>query len=90
MLLRRELLTDYDAVRAVHQVAFDAGAEGVVVEAALMDQLRRDGAVIPGLSVVAEVDGEVVGHVLCSRGTLGAAPSAGLGPIGVKPGMQGR
>lgn len=90
MLLRRELLTDHDAVRAVHQVAFDAGAEGVVVEAVLMDQLRRDGAVIPGLSLVAELDGEVVGHVLCSRGTLAGVPSAGLGPIGVLPGMQGR
>ncbi len=90
MLLRRELPADHDAVRAVHAVAFQASAEGVVVEAVLMDQLRADDAVIAALSLVAELDGEIVGHVLCSRGTVGGVPCAGLGPIGVRPGMQGR
>lgn len=90
MLLRRELPTDDDAVRAVHRLAFQASTEGVVVEAVLIDQLRADGAVIPELSLVAELAGEVVGHVMCSRGSVGDTPCAGLGPIGVSPGMQGR
>ncbi len=90
MLLRREMPADHDAVRVVHRLAFEAGAEGVVVEAALMDQLRADGAVIEELSIVAELDGEVVGHVLCSRGAVGDHPAVGLGPIGVSPGRQGR
>lgn len=90
MLLRRELPTDRAAVRAVHRLAFQAGAEGVVVEAVLMDQLHADGDVIPELSLVAERSGEIVGHVLCSRGSVGGRPCAGLGPIGVSPGMQGR
>jgi putative acetyltransferase len=90
MLLRRELPTDVVAVRAVHAVAFQASAEGVVVEAVLMDQLRADGAVIEELSLVAVLDGEIVGHVLCSRGSVGGVACAGLGPIGVSPGMQGR
>ena len=42
------------------------------------------------LRLIMELDGEIVGHVLCSRGSVGGVPCAGLGPIGVSPGMQGR
>jgi len=62
------------------------------VEAGLLDQLREDEGWIDGLSLVAEVDGEVVGHVVCTRGTVGAdrRPALGLGPIGVRPDRQGQ
>ena len=40
---------------------------------------------------MADVDGEVVGHVVCTRGLLLPATAAlGLGPIGVRPDLQGR
>ena len=40
---------------------------------------------------MAVVDGEVVGHVCCSRGRLdGVVPALGLGPLGVLPSFQRR
>jgi putative acetyltransferase len=40
--------------------------------------------------MVAEIDGEVVGHVLCSRGRVEPdhSPALGLGPLGVLPDHQ--
>jgi putative acetyltransferase len=34
--------------------------------------------------------GEVAGHVVCTRGHIGATPALGLGPISVRPDHQGR
>ena len=92
MIVRRERPGDVATARAVQAAAFPT-AEGAEepVEAGLLDQLREDEGWIEALSLVAEVDGEVVGHVVCTRGTVGAdrRPALGLGPIGVRPDHQG-
>ena len=93
MIVRRERPGDIAATRAVQAAAFPTpdGADEPV-EAGLLDQLREDDGWVDGLSLVAEVDGEVVGHVVCTRGTVGAdrRPALGLGPIGVRPDRQGQ
>lgn len=93
MIVRRERPGDVAASRAVQAAAFPTpdGAEEPV-EAGLLDALRHDDGWIDDLSLVAEVDGEVVGHVVCTRATVGAdrRPALGLGPIGVRPDHQGR
>lgn len=58
------------------------------VEARLLDALRACDGWLDRYSLVAEADGEVVGHVVCTRGHVGTAPVLGLGPIGVRPGLQ--
>ena len=93
MLIRRETGGDQTAVAHVHTRAFrsdDGPAEPV--EVGLVDRLRRSGAWLPRLSLVAVVAGEVVGHVVCTRATIGPqrAPGLGLGPLGVDPAHQGR
>ncbi len=90
MILRRELPSDRVAVDEVHRRAFARPGEDVAPEAVLVDGLRADGDVVPGLAVVAEAGGDVVGHVVCSRATLGGRPSLGLGPLGVLPEHQRR
>jgi putative acetyltransferase len=46
---------------------------------------------VSALSLVAEAaSGSVVGHVVCTEGRLGDTPALGLGPIGVRPGEQGK
>jgi putative acetyltransferase len=90
VILRRELPSDRSAVHEVHAGAFARPGEDVAAEAVLVDGLRDDGDVVPGLSIVAEQDGAVVGHVVCSRARLGERPSLGLGPLGVLPGHQRR
>lgn len=88
MLLRRERPGDQSVVRAVHNAAFGGGADAV--EAQLVDDLRADGDIIAALSIVAVVDGDVVGHVICSRASIADRPSIGLGPLGVIPACQRR
>jgi putative acetyltransferase len=79
---------DQSSVRTVHRAAFGDGADAA--EAQLVDNLRADRDVIPALSLVAVVDGAVVGHVVCSRASIDNQPSIGLGPLGVLPAHQRR
>lgn len=89
MLVRRELAGDEAAIRAVTAAAFARPGEDVPVEAPLVDWLRASAAWIPELSLVAvDPDGDVAGHVLCTRGTVAAAPVLALGPLSVRPDRQ--
>ncbi|MFF3485073.1 GNAT family N-acetyltransferase [Streptomyces sp. NPDC002701] len=93
MLTRRETPADVPAARAVIAAAF-AGPDTPdrdPVEATLLDALRTCDGWLPELSfVAADEKGEVAGHVVCTRGHLDGAPVLGLGPIGVRPGLQRR
>jgi len=77
------------AVRAVVEAAFVG--EPVVGE--LVDALRRSPDWVPGLSFVAEVHGEIVGHILFTRSLLDASRRLVdvlvLSPVSVTPGHQG-
>lgn len=63
MEIRDERSEDQDAIRRVHLDAF-AGD----VEARLVDLLRERGKAV--MSLVAEDDGEVIGHILFSPVTI--------------------
>ncbi|MFC3451157.1 GNAT family N-acetyltransferase [Amycolatopsis speibonae] len=86
MLLRQENPADIEPIHAVHLAAF-AKHSVPVVEAKLVDELRAEGDLIGALSIVAERDGKVVGHVCCSPSRLGSdeKSTVGLGPLGVLP-----
>jgi putative acetyltransferase len=90
LVLRPVVPADHEFVAALT----DAGPFGAVgepsMERRLLDLLRAGGDLIEELTLVAEVDGAVVGHVACSRGTLDGAPAVGLGPISVTPELQRR
>jgi putative acetyltransferase len=89
MLVRRELAGDKAAIRAVTAAAFAGPGEDAPVEASLVDWLRASPAWIPELSLVAQdPDGDIAGHVLCTRGTVGPAAVLGLGPLSVRPDRQ--
>jgi putative acetyltransferase len=83
--IRPEVPADRDAVRLVEERAF-----GRPFEADAVDALREHGKVV--LSLVAEVDSRVVGHVLFSYTTIETGGSqaieASLGPIAVLPEQQ--
>ena len=85
MEIRSETNYDIDAIDEVNRLAF-----GRVDEGLLVNELRRAGAVL--CSLVAVVDGEIVGHVLFSPATLeneGAVTEiAALGPVAVRPEFQ--
>jgi putative acetyltransferase len=89
MDLRGELPSDTQAVRAVHLDAF--GDHGPVV-ADLVDTLRDTLTADHGLSLVAEHDGQVVGHVMFTQGLLDAPRRLVdvhiLSPLAVAPPFQ--
>jgi putative acetyltransferase len=87
MMIRREEHGDVVGIREVHAVAF--ATEGEPMEVRLVDALRESDAWIPALSWVAERDGALVGHVVCTRGYVGEVAAVGLGPLGVVPASQG-
>ncbi|MBN6034470.1 GNAT family N-acetyltransferase [Amycolatopsis sp. 195334CR] len=91
MLIRRAAEADAAAIRVVHDAAFaKPGAPGAeTVEAKLVGELQADGDLVPALSLVAERDGRVAGHVCCSHARIGSTPGpVGLGPLGVLPELQ--
>lgn len=90
LVIRREHPGDTSPTRALHDVAFER-PEGArhALETDVLDGLREHGDVIDELTFVAELSGEVVGHVVCSRAVMGKGPSVALGPIAVLPDRQG-
>ena len=86
MLIRTEKEKDRSAVHAVNAAAFATAAE-----AGLVDALREKAR--PVVSLVAEDDKEVVGHIMFSPVTLAGCPEVkimGLAPMAVLPGFQRR
>ena len=91
MLIRRETERDADVIRAITTAAFVPSRPPgqAVPEATLIDELRASPAWLPALSLVAATPaGEVIGHVLGSRGHVGQDPVLALGPLSVRPDHQ--
>lgn len=94
--IREETACDRDAIRRVHIAAFQDHPYSHRTEHLIVDALRAAGALT--LSLVAVLDGEVVGHIAFSPTGIGDASSATsasstwylLGPVGVLPGHQRR
>jgi putative acetyltransferase len=87
MIIRPESTSDYEAIRVVHLEAFNGPAE-----ARLVDILRVHGKAL--ISLVAELENRVIGHILFSPVTIepesGRSRGLGLAPVGVLPEHQGR
>jgi predicted N-acetyltransferase YhbS len=88
MLIRPETPRDYADIASVNVRAFG----GRVVEALIVALHRHRRLFDPELSLVAEIDGQVVGHALFSPQTirlLGSdVPAVNLAPIAVDPAFQ--
>jgi putative acetyltransferase len=88
-IIRPEEARDHGAIAAAVAAAF-----GSQREADLVDAIRSSPEYIPELALVAEVGGEVVGHVMVSYTALDNGESLHqvfqLAPLAVDPGRQGR
>jgi putative acetyltransferase len=87
MKIRPEQPGDESQIRIINQQAF-----GGDTEAALVDTLRQSGVSL--ISLVAEEEHQLIGHILFSPVTLSGQPRspaiAGLGPMAVLPQWQRR
>ncbi|ABR88553.1 acetyltransferase [Janthinobacterium sp. Marseille] len=90
MLIRPEQATDATAIEAVTRAAFADHPHSDQCEHFIITALRAAGA-LP-ISLVAELKGEIVGHVAFSPVNIsdGSQHWYGLGPVSVLPEFQNR
>ncbi len=88
--IRPEIREDRAVIHALTEAAFREAPHSSHTEQFIVDALRSRGEL--SLSLVAEKDGQVVGHVALSPVTIsdGSTGWFGLGPISVLPGWQGQ
>jgi putative acetyltransferase len=87
MTIRVELPSDAAGIRHIHELAF-----GREAEANLVDAIRRSPGYVPELSLVAEQEGLLVGHIMFSiiqvEGDNHATDTLALAPLAVLPTHQ--
>ena len=88
--IRKENQSDYSDVFNLNKVAFEQDAESK-----LIDLLRKGLAFIPELSIVAETNDEIVGHILFTKIKIKAEngneySSLALAPMSVTPKFQSK
>jgi putative acetyltransferase len=82
-----ESASDADAIRSITKAAFADEPHSNQTEPAIIDALREANAI--RLSLVARLEGRVVGNVVFSDVAIGAEDGwVGLGPVSVEPGLQ--
>jgi putative acetyltransferase len=85
VIIRAEAVPDHSMIRQVNEAAF-----GCADEADLVEALRTEGVVM--LSVVAELDRRIVGHILFSRMSIETptemVAAVALAPMAVLPRYQ--
>lgn len=86
--IRPERMGDVSQISEVNFQAFNNQEN----ESKLVELIRQSDNFIPELSLVADKDGKLIGHILISTIDLltaqGSVPTLGLAPMAVKPGYQ--
>ena len=86
-LIRNEKPGDYPGIKKVNDLAFGQPNEGVLIE-----KLRENSAFIKELSLIAELDGKIIGHILFFpiwiRKDQNKYRSLALAPMSVMPEYQ--
>lgn len=90
--IRQEISSDYPAVFSIIEAAFKTLEVSDQTEHFLVERLRKSESFIPELSLVAEKEGEIVGHILLTKIKIKndqeSFDSLTLAPVSVKPDFQ--
>lgn len=88
MLIRQETPDDYGKVYELVKSAFASAEHADGNEQNLVAALRKGKAFIPELSLVAEINDEIVEHIMFSKAKVGNDEVLVLAPLSVKPEFQ--
>ena len=92
--LRQENTSDYPAVAALIKSAYNNVSYSNHREHFMVERLRNSNAFVPQLSLVAEVDHKIVGHILLTKIFIHTQEksfaSLALAPLSVAPEFQGK
>ncbi len=87
-MIRQATEKDYLNVYTVVKTAFAGAKHADGNEQDLVNALRKGDAFIPELSLVYEVDGKIVGHIMFTKATVGTTTVLALAPLSVLPEYQ--
>ena len=90
MVIRKEEAKDYSVIYSLVKRAFETAEHADGNEHDLVNALRNGKAYIPELSLVAETDGKIVGHILFTKAGVGGSAVLALAPLSVLPEYQKR
>lgn len=88
MIIRQESNKDYNEVYNVVKEAFKEAEHRDGTEQDLVVALRNGEGYIPQLSLVAEIDGKIAGHIMFTEGRVGKDTVLVLAPLSVRPEFQ--
>ena len=88
MLIRRENKSDYEKIYDVVKDAFKSAEHADGNEQELVCDLRSGDSYIPELSLVAEIEGIIVGYIIFTKARVGEVPVVALAPLSVIPEYQ--
>lgn len=88
IIIRKEEPADYAEVKNVVKMAFATAANADGGEHHLVERLRGGAAFVPELSLVAESNGKIVGHILFTKLKLHGTEQLALAPLSVLPEFQ--
>lgn len=92
VIVRKETDKDHKAVFEIIKAAFVEEAYSNQTEHFLVERLRTSEAFIPELSLVADYEGQIVGHILLTKIWIKndkfSFPSLALAPVSVHPDFQ--
>lgn len=88
MLIRQETIDDYKEVYELITEAFATAEHADGNEQDLVVALRKGTAFIPELSLVAEIDGRLAGHILYTKAKVNDVEVLALAPLSVRPEYQ--
>lgn len=90
MAIRTEQQSDYESVYQVVKNAFKTAQQSDGNEQDLVNALRQSRAFIPELSLVSEIKGKIVGHIMFTKLQIGKHTALALAPLSVLPQYQGQ
>lgn len=94
IMIRAERPSDAAIISTIVASAYEAVPYSDHREHAMIELLRGSDAYVPELSLLAEVGGQVVGHILLTRATIEAGDTAAttlaLAPLSIVPTFQRR
>lgn len=88
MVIRQETANDHSAVYSLVKRAFETAEHADGNEHDLVTALRKSSAYLPELSLVAEIDGKLAGHIMFTKAEVGGAAVLALAPLSVLPEYQ--
>ena len=88
MIIRQEHNKEFHSIYALVKAAFESAEHADGNEPDLVNALRKSDSYIPELSLVAEIDAKIVGHIMFTKLKIGNQVQLALAPLSVLPDYQ--